>query len=675
MAISEDYSDTLKRRAVARFIEENDRSPTRAELIDLVRREKRRYPSVDEVGIVGFDMEKPQYTDVSSVSVENKNRTALFDDMSTISTRLSSLVQLLEDSFRGFQATGRRTKKILTQLENRLDNLLLLQDQGDAFVYGIEEDFRTQEAIDIDRTTASVETNYCVMGRTGYTPIDLERVKFSATATAQKGTIGSESSESLDMLRTEDGSYWEHLVYTRSRQGRVSVVLEFEMEEPLYVGDVRIVGNPVSVNQKTTATLFYSLDGQSFVALEPVERVFQDDEMQFNVGIDGVQVIQISLSKNASDAVTATGNQFVTIFSLDTVKIYSDRYVDDKESVLYAGPYEVVDEMGEPVYFTKATCTACAVIPDDTDISYFLSKDGINYVPVDPESRSLGVVSFANGAKAGSEKRIDPLRRDGSLEESATGLEEVDFLTEAIINVGVAKAFAPLVPTQSIVIKRNIPTGETVYKAPSGWFFDADTATYTTTVYVGAPEGRYIDVGHTGITVNGNLLSGRVHLQPGYSVIQTDDGNWSEVPTGLTSTDAIINADPYYPYNHKYLIEGYPYPDNFTGNRIYNGVDEYFGALMVYVPPEKFNAFEGAPDRSGTGSQDPLWWFTIEETDGNKYFKIKVDKSDASWSLEEYELDWLVQADTSNEIYMKAILSTTDSDLSPILQSFGVRVI
>ena len=59
------------------------------------------------------------------------------------------------------------------------------------------------------------------------------------------------------------------------------------------------------------------------------------------------------------------------------------------------------------------------------------------------------------------------------------------------------------------------------------------------------------------------------------------------------------------------------------------------------------------------------------------YFKVKVDKTDASWASEKYEVDWVLQADTvnGNSVYVKAVLSTTDNTKTPIIDYFRVRVV
>ena len=114
------------------------------------------------------------------------------------------------------------------------------------------------------------------------------------------------------------------------------------------------------------------------------------------------------------------------------------------------------------------------------------------------------------------------------------------------------------------------------------------------------------------------------------------------------------------------MVEGYAYPDSYTAERIYNGVDEYFGRLLQYVPPEQFNADDWDTD---------LGIYTVDNPSGNMYFRVKVDRTDASWLNEEFDVDWLVHSDTSNSIYVKAILSASDSAQTPVIENFKVRVI
>lgn len=669
MAISDAYQETLKRRTVQDFIVTNNRRPTVAELRDLFAKTKQAYPNVDQVGISGYDIVKPQFKDRSSIADENTNRRAIFDDMCTLAERIDDLTQLLEDSFRGFKSTSIRTSRLLNQLESRLDNLLLLQGNVDVFTHGIEETFDTQENIDFDQTTASVESGFCTLGRTGYAVVDLSEVKISHSALAEKGLIGTQVNSPIDFLKEEDGSFWEYLVYTSTRQGRVTAVIDVDLDASAYVNDLRFVANPVSVNTKATYTVFYSLDGQTFTAVEPVERVVVCGENQVNIGLDGVQKVRINISKDASDNVTTVQNQFVYVFSLDSLKLYSDLYVADNISELYAGPYSIIDDESVDVNFTKATLTACTITSDDTSVSFFLSKDGTSWLPVNIKENAGAVVSFTDGSRTGTWSVIDSDLSENNLTEVEPPLLEVDFATEAIINIQVDEDFADLVPLSSVTVKRNIvdiSSPDEIYRIAAGWHFDANTGQYTTAIYVDAPEGRYLDLGHTGAFLNGNPVNGLVHVTQGTSVFATSDANWRKIPTGLLDLQSLKREDPLYPYNHRYIIEGYLYTGAFAGEQVYTGVDEYYGSLLEYVPPELFNnsEFDGN-----------LTIYTIDDIEGILYFKVKIDKTDASWINEKFEVDWLVSRDESNQIWVRAVLSTSDSSQTPVIDFFKIRVI
>lgn len=665
MTISKEYSDTLKGRAVSRFIKDKGRAPTSIELRDLVRKEQRQYPSVDLVGISGYDIVKPGFREVSSVTNENQNRHAAYDDLATINTKLDNLSILLEDGFRGFYGAARRTNRLLKQLESRIDNLLLLNGSVDVFVDGFEETFDTQEYVDFDNTTAEVCPGYVTLGRTSVTSVPLDEVRIIATATSEKNIIGSQTSSDINLLKSNDGSFWEHLVYTKSRQGRVSSLIQFDLPEPLYVGDFKFTTSTLSVNQKMTATVFYSLDGSTWVALEPAEVVIDNSENSFNIGLEGVQKIQLMLSKSVSDNTTTAGNQYVYVFSLDSVDIQSDRYTDNKESVFYAGPYNVTNEEGNPVYFTKATLSACVNSPEDTSIAFFLSKDNLSWKPVNWRDEANNVVSFASGSAVGTSVLLDDSKSETSLIESTDVVQEVDFKTEALLNKAIHADYADSVPFSSIKVKRNLAIDKDIYNVTSGWFFNQQTETYSTTIYVGASEGRNIDVGHTSVYVNGALRSGLVELKKGYSLIETSDANWYELPAAIDNVDQMKKLDPLYPYNHAYLFTGYDYAKGFKGERVYNGVDDYFGKLLQYLPPEEFNILDNSR----------LDVFTLEDVDGNLYVKVKVNKTFASWKDEEFDVDWIVQSDNNNQLYVKAVLTTSFSEKTPKIEHYMVRVI
>jgi hypothetical protein len=66
--------------------------------------------------------------------------------------------------------------------------------------------------------------------------------------------------------------------------------------------------------------------------------------------------------------------------------------------------------------------------------------------------------------------------------------------------------------------------------------------------------------------------------------------------------------------------------------------------------------------------------FTIEEVNDNLYFKVKVDKRSSLWQDELFDLDFFVASSESNTLYVKAILSTSEPGLTPVIQSYKARL-
>ena len=667
MPISDTYAKTLRRRAVQRFVQANKRSPTDAELNQLIFEEEKAYPTVDLVGVSGFDLERPRFKDLSSAAMENKNRRALWDDALTLGARLDSLIHMLEDSHRGFYGTARRVGRLLDQTESRLDNLLLVNGTADAFVVGVEETFDTQTHVSQTDTDAQVEAGYATLGRKGYTPVDLSKLRLNATTGGTANIIGVQASSPISSLQEDDGTLWEYVVYTKEQTAHVTLVLTIELPEAAYVGDLRVNGLPVSTNKKMTTSCFYSLDGSSWTTLEPIEQQAQA-EMTYQLGIDGIKKVQLTFSKGAADSSSPNKNSYMYVFSLDSIKMYADGFEPSTRSTLVCGPYDVIDDMGDPVYFTKATISACTSEPENTAVSFYLSQDGIDWTGVSHDADSSNFVSFGDGTADQSLDFVDDSIAAGGLVESVDGMEDIDFQSEAVVNSFVLSDWTDVVPVRSFVVKRNVSTGEDVLGVAGGWVFDETTQLYTTTVYVDDPDGRYLDLGDTSAQVNGSQVSGLVYLPQGYTVFATADSNWLEVDETIGTSSDLEAADSLYPYNHKYLVEGYPYNSGFQGEQVYQGADQYFGRLMVYRSPEEFAYAEAG---------DPLYYdmFTIEDGDGNWYIKVKVDKTDATWSSEQYSVNWAVQSSKTNQLYVKALLSTADAGQTPRIDSFKVRVI
>lgn len=670
MAISAEYKAILRQRAVRDFVKANRRSPTTVELNELILDIENKYYAVDEIGISGFDLQKPTFRQAGSAEFENSNREALFDDFITLNKKLDNLIKVEESAFRGASSTMNRANKTLDELLERLDNLLLIYGRDDIFLHGVEETFSHQLYIDRDETTASVEPTNVTLGKRRLDVLDLTQVKVKVTPVADKGFVSYEANSPISSLKEDDGNIWRGKVKTTYQLGRVSLLLELTFPVAKDMNVLKLSTLPVESNKIMTCTIFYSSNGSAFNPIQPVEQRVTGS-LILPLAQGGVKKLQILLSKEAADSSVPESNEYEYLFLLDKISIEESSFELSDRSTLLAGPYDVINTSGDPVYFSKATLKACSIEPTGTSIAFYVSNDNENYYAIDHTGKTSGFVSFGDHTPDQALDFVDSTLSGNALVERLDLTEEFDLAAEAYLNAHISSDYVDLVPARNIVIKRNIVTSDSpdeVLNTSPGWVLDRVRGTYSTVVYISNPEGRYIDFGPKGLLLNGQAVTGEQWLKQGYSTLVTDSSNWVTVTEGLTSETDLTAADALYPYNHKYLIEGYSYTGTFTGNKTYLGVDEYFGRKLVYISPEEFDALE---------RKSPQYYnvFTIEEVDDKLYFKVKVDKRSSTWQSESYDLDFVVQSTKTNKLWVKAILSSNDSTLTPTIESFKVRVV
>ena len=663
------YQVALRNRAIKDYIKENNRSPSEAQIFELVLQYQQRYPEINTVGFSGYDITKPNFRKESSSEEESLNRQSFCEDLDVVDEKADQLVDLLEDSFRGFQVTANRCNKLLAQIETRLNNLILLHGGADVFLYGVEEDFSTQEHIDLENTTASVEPGYVTLGKDGIGLNALDNARISISSSADKGIISQRSMSSISTIKKKDGKEWEYYVYTNYTTGRVNVVIDVDFDKPegIYVGDIRVSGHPFNVNSKMTCTVLYSLNGSTYTILNPAERAFNAGENSFSLGKEGVTNVQLLLSKYAADEI-GVGGKNIYMFNIDSFEVGTDKYLRHPTSVLHAGPYEIYDENQNPVNFSLATLAhnTCCLTPEKTSVSFFLSKDNINWFPASYTGDSLEVVQFSNTIPIGTYAYINESESYTGLTDQAPDRVDLEYGKEAICNLYITSEWADKFVLSNTYVERNGPQNRTLYDAPAGWFYHPDTQQYSCYVYVEQIEGIYLDLANTSAYINDQLVSGTVSLPQGYHKFSTSYTNWYEVEENIDNVSDLEEADPAYPRNHKLMIEGYNYIRDFSGAKVYNGVGRHFGSLLEYVTPERFNSSDLDGD---------LDIYTIEEYDGNLYFKVKILSTDASWAREDISIRYMLRLDDTNTIYVKAMLRSNDPNITPHINSVSIRVI
>ena len=668
------YPDALRRRVITEYVAQHNRSPTKEQIFELMQAEAIKYPQLNKLGFSSYDIEVPFFGTSSSATEHNKNHHAIRDDLIIIGNKFDDLAKIMESSYRAFLCTANRCHKLNSSIDAKLNNLLLLSGRTDVFVHGIEESFDTDENINKEKSTVQVNPGYVTLGRDKYLKEDSKDLKLKATGYAMDGVINSFQKTTLRNLLDDDGKDWVYWVQTNNRVGEVSCILEVDMNRSKgrTVGSVKLTGSPMDTHSEMSYTIFYSLNGTDYSPIEPRHRKFYKGENLVDLGLEGVMSLKIVLTKTAAD--WQEGPSWITCFQLDSIELLKNDYTIKKESTLIAGPYEIVDDMGKPVNFTMATLAhgTCCIVPEKTSISFFLSKNGSNWFPCSYTMDANSTIQFASSTPE-NPALID---QDADFPESLIGDPNkvvrwdvnFDFGEEALTNVFIPYQDAEKFVLQNCFLKRNTKQGDkNLYGVQTGWFRDESSLQVRTTLYIDSFEGTNLNLGSTSAFINGKLVTGEILLPRGYHTFSTTFNNWYDVPVGLDDVAVLKENDPAYPFNHKLLIEGYPYAPSFQGERVYNGLgSENFGELLKYVTPERFANKEFDKDLS---------IYTVEEYNGNLFFKVKIDPSDASWKDEKISVNYMLRQSETNKIYVKALLKTRDTSITPNINKFQVRVI
>ncbi len=203
----------------------------------------------------------------------------------------------------------------------------------------------------------------------------------------------------------------------------------------------------------------------------------------------------------------------------------------------------------------------------------------------------------------------------------------------------------------------------------SGWQKLSDNR-WKCSFTINDPEGKYVDFGDIEAILNGAPKSSRTFLRQGSHEIQINSIFFNtkdeDDEKKVSSIRELRRFDPYYPYNHKYIIEGFNYKSGFRGKKMYSGMNEIFASSLKKMSENKFQA---------TGNYNN---FFLKEDSGNLY--IIVEDS-SGIGMEEFDISFqkeiiLEDPDVKeNLLYIKGILKTEDGRYSPKVSQIQVRVI
>jgi hypothetical protein len=669
---------SIKEKIVKEFISLNYRAPSQQEIKTLYNAFVVENSGAENTGITSS--QKNNYPIVGKVSSAKQFNELINDlrlDQKQSLASSSELLESLETKFKVFNKKINNSLGILDRMERNVNKDLLLHLKEDIYTYGIIEAFQDYDKVDFAKSNITFFNGKVTVGFTKISSDEFHQNQISYSVVSRSGNLLKQKEVStLGNIVKEDGRHFKVVAYSKYPDDTCEMVINIDFPEAdgANVGTLKFTTLTPEINSKVSYKCYYSKD---LVSLNPVF----DSGLRIKAGENFIEVnqnkikrIKLILTKQNYDF--KESDEFAYVFSLDFLGHTKNSYKLNTASVLYLGPYEMLDEDDNPVNYSMATVKGgtCCIVPDESSIDMYLSKDNINWIKTDFNGNTKQVVQFEESEENHSDLSLVEVIDTNAL---STFIAENNLPSDVRLSAGekLLNIFIPIANKSkfiksSLKIKRNVANknNEKLYSATSGWA-KIENDFYATTFEIKQMEGRYIDFGPNHCFINNRMVSGKIFLAQGSYRLKTSTENWFdldlEIEREVKTSRQLKQVDALYPYNHKYIIEGFSYSSDFRGKKAYTGADEVYLHLMKEVSNQRFSI------------NSTLDIYTIVETLTGLYFKIKTKSNSSESKIEDFNLSYRKRGDSpdGNKLYIKAILKTFNENVTPKIEQIQVRVI
>lgn len=683
MTLPGEYNDVLLTEYLIEALQDGE-VPTVDELVDQLDQLRAQYPLIGQRPLFSIIENEVGYYENASSSKFNSSFSRLEKDIHVLYDTINKLKKRIVENSQRWSTHYNTKRRYLDELEDRIDALLLMENETLGYFKYISDDFSSVFFVDLDATTAEVDTglgvvtiSHDVVEAEGYSRIDLSGVAsqdISISPVSGPGIVSFATIPGYDILDifSDTTAAWGSWLKTTGQYSPGTVAVQIKLT------DSSIITNRITLSLfGSTATsafvvsIFYSTNG--------IDWLLVPTEMHTQSILDGgiwtfpeleTRYLRILMTKNAPEEIDANG-YYVWSFGLYRLCLYHDRYDTTTGYVVQSSTMSVED--GE---FTKVALSVCEAIEDKTDISYYISVDlGSSFHAMDPIEREspakpqiLDFSELQRYTNQSSLNRYDNVRTALQLDlNNNAGL--VLETTTLPLNFYISSGDIDGLLDNEIVVYRNIvdiTSSNNVRGVSRGWHYDETTAAYSCIFVVSDPDGVSIDLGATSAVIDGTTKTGSVFIPSGAHTLSTSSANWRVATAGANTLSELKQYDMLYPQNHKLLIEGYSYGSSYADERVYLGMSLVAEGVSAYISDHIFD--------SDTDDNDISVYTRAVDSNGNIAFLFKTNRSFSDYINEEFVVSYPLMNKTFTHIIFKAILRTTDSTVSPVLDSYLLKL-
>lgn len=673
------------------FVKTKSRAPSQRELDYMYNQHVIKHPDFEEVGLNSSEKQKFNQSVNKESSATNFNQTIsrFISEQKYIAEELEKVDEKTENEFRMYANKFDESLKHIKSLERKINKNLLLHSKDDIYTHGFVESFQDYENINFDKSNIYMLNGKVTLGYTKIAGENFNSRNLSYSLSSREGrSISQRNINDISNAIKEDGSFFKVLAFSKVPNDSIDFIVDIDFDEPKEVDTIKFTVQAVESNSKIFYRCYYNDDSSNYKEVFESSLAIESNENFVEINKPNVKSIRLVLNKNGYDY--KDKDEYVYIFDLDFIGGTTKKFKINEESILNLGPYKILDEDNKEVNFSMATIKGgtCCIVPEKTSIDFYLSKDNSNWIKVDYNNTGKQVVQFEESEEsfdgAGLFKKFifgENNALNSTIED--TSMIGVELLShQKYLSFYVEKERFGEVVKQSLDIKRNVCNKENkvTYSAKEGWYLDGNRY-YCCILNIEEPEGRYLNFGERSCFINGKQISGKHFLNYGKHHFKTSEENWFDLDldeeSAIQTELQLREEDILYPHNHKYIVEGFKYSEFFTGEKVYLARNEVYSYELKEVSNQRFLI------------DKDLSKFTFIESNFTNdaggsiagiFIAVNAKEDSSEAKIEDYRFKCrkrnpINETGSNNELYVKAVLKSSDTSVTPKIDQIQVRVI
>jgi len=659
--------------------------------------------------------------DNSSIALFQETIDVFSDDISVIVREIYNLAKQSSKFYERWSFETRRLAAKAQILEAELDSLLLLTNNTAGYFSSVGDIFTDMNLVDTENTTTSISVeeqsvtlNPGTEESGSISQVNTEQMTdrhVSFYPLSQKAGITTfdltPKNSVLQVFKTSNTTWVGKVV--ASVGGKMTCELKAQISETKDINVSRIAfdytGPPSS---KSTVSLLYSVDGYTWYIVPTTEATkVLIPNMSWTFPLTEMRWIKFIFNKPTHDE-----GQYEYLFSCRHIRLYGTSYYQDRGNILISKALSAVDSAGNILAFNRAQIDVCENVPENTDIKYYLSAsiDNSTWTPwaaclpsAREEVKYPKVISFG-GASWKDNTETESVALNASYDKnSLTTTFDSSILIDSVSRDLVSYKFKDIsfaavncaIPVEtdgdpdpianSVALWRNLrhkttyPDTLTVRGTPRGWGNDGQI--YSCSFEIISKDGKQLDFGDRVCKLDGQHVSGVIRVLSGVHKFETTSDNWFDIADNyigsvgigatITTEETLKKIDPLYPYNHKLVIEGFPYSTDFQGEKIYSGTDtsgEFYATRASLFDLENNLKEYGYFSTRGIGKDAEASTLALF---------VRYDSNNSDYVNELFLSKWRVGQSTSGMckyVKLKAELETNSIALTPALTSYRIKL-